>query len=113
MTTRYLDRSEFLALLADSHAALAGRARAALDPEDVEKVPVASGSVDLPTYEARLARADAGEGPMTVGLRDFVQALKRPVRQPETTGFRGTDGTHFIVLLDCGQVVAITTIEAS
>jgi hypothetical protein len=112
MSTRYLDRSELLVLLCDSRDPLAERASSALDPTDVEMVPVHSGGLDRATYEVRLARADAGEGPMTEGLCGFVEALKRPMIEAETIGFRGIDGTCFLVLLDSGQVVAITVIES-
>lgn len=112
MPTRYLGRSELLTLLRNSRDPLAERASAALDPTDADVVPVHSGGLDRATYEVRLARAEAGEGPTTVGLRSFVEAMKQPMTEAETMSFRGTDGTHFLVLLDGGQVAAITAIES-
>ena len=113
MPMRYIDRSALIALLRDSHDPLAARASAALDPTDMEIVPVTSGSLDVATYKARLARVEAGEGPRTAGLEGFVAALTRPLTDAENLGFRGSDGTQFIVLLEGGQVVAIaiTAIE--
>ncbi|KAA1424026.1 hypothetical protein [Nocardioides antri] len=113
MPTRYVDRSALVALLRDSRDPLAERATAALDPTGVEMVPVTSGGLDSATYEVRLARAEASEGPRTGGLRAFVEALARPMAEAETLSFRGRDGSQFIVLLDSGQVVAITVIESA
>jgi hypothetical protein len=112
MSTRYVSQGELLRLLRDSRDLLAQRAIAALDPAAVEMVPVREGAFDKATYEVRLARAEAGEGPKTSGLASFVEALNRP-DEPESVGFRGADGTHFLLLLDGGQVVAITIIEPS
>lgn len=74
-------------------------------------MPVTSDGLNTATYEVRLARAEAGEGPRTAGLRAFVEALRRPMLDAESAGFRGSDGTQFIVVLDGGQVVAITAVE--
>ena len=46
MSTRYLRRIELLTLLRDSRDPLAERASAALDPTNVEMVPVQSGALD-------------------------------------------------------------------
>jgi hypothetical protein len=89
MSTRYLGRSELLTLLRDSRDPLAERASAALDPTDAQVVPVHPGGLDRATYEVRLARAEAGEGPTTAGLRSFVEAIKQPMSEAETMSFRG------------------------
>ena len=111
VSTHYLSRSAVLALLRGSQDPLAAKASAALDPTDAEMVPVHSGGLDRRTYELRLARAEAGERPATAGLREFVEALGRPMADAEALAFRGEDGTFFLVLVDGGQVVAITTVE--
>ena len=111
VSTRYLSRTSLRMLLLDSRDPLAERASDALDPTDAEMVPVHADGMDRKTYEVRLARAEAGEGPKTVGLRAFVEALGQPLAAPETVAFRGSDDSHFLVLLDGGQVVAITAVE--
>jgi hypothetical protein len=111
MPIRYVSQNEIIALLRASPASLAKRAGASLDPADVELVPVSSGTLDLRSYEVRLARAEAGQGPRVAGLAAFVEALKRPTTGAESLSVAGSDGTQFIMLLDGGQVVAITAIE--
>ena len=112
MSARYVTQSDLRTLLRGSADPLAQRAIAALDPTAVELVPVHQGAVDKATYDVRLARAEAGEGPKTAGLAAFVEALGDP-DEPETVGFRGVDGTYFLLLLEGGQVDAITSIERS
>lgn len=74
---------------------------------------VASGGLDTATYEVRLARTEAGDGPMTAGSSAFVEALRRPLVDAETAGFLGRDGAQFIVVIDGGEVVAVTAVEAT
>jgi hypothetical protein len=74
-------------------------------------VPVHSGGLAT-TYEVHLARAEAGEGPTTEGLRGFVEALELPMTEAETIRFRGANGTQHLVLLDRGQMAAIAAIES-
>jgi hypothetical protein len=112
MSTRYLTRSALQALLRDSDDPLAERAIAALNPAETGAVPVHSGGFDLKTLEVRLARSESGEGPMTPGLPEFVEALRRPIAEPEGAGFQGGDGTHFLVLFEQGGVAAITATES-
>lgn len=76
MSTRYLGRSELLTLLRNSRDPLAERASAALDPTDADVVPVHSGGLDRATYEVRLARAEAGEGPTTAGAEEVRRGAK-------------------------------------
>jgi hypothetical protein len=110
--TRYLSRTDLHTLLRSSGVPLAERAAAALDLAVEEMVPVSPGGLDTATYEVRFARTEAGEGPRTAGLSAFVEALRRPVVDGESAGFEGRDGAHFIVLLDAGEVAAVTVVEA-
>ncbi|WP_160010331.1 hypothetical protein [Nocardioides sp. AX2bis] len=75
-----------------------------------ELVAVTSGALDLRTYEVRLARSEDGKGPSTPGLRTFVEALRQPMTEPESASV-AADGAYFLVLLDCGAVVALTAVE--
>lgn len=88
-------------------------ARSALVPSERELLPVHAGRLDLRTYEVRLGRAEAGNGPTTAGLREFVATLKVPKAKPEYLSFHGHDGTFFLVLLDAGRAVAITAVESA
>jgi hypothetical protein len=112
MSTRYLSRSDLRSLLLECRDPLGERAGEALDPNDAELLPVSAGGLDETNYEVRLARSEAGERPTTLGLRAFVEALGRPMTEPESVGFGGSDGSHFMVLLDGGHVVAITAVAA-
>lgn len=58
MPIRYVSQNELIALLRDSPDLLAERARASLDPTDMELVPVSSGTLDLRTYARSSACQD-------------------------------------------------------
>lgn len=113
MAHRFVAPDVVAALLQQSRHPLAQRAAkavTALPPSEL--LPVNAGPPDLATYEVRLARSMAGEGPSTLGLAEFVEALRVPDPGLETLSF--TDGeTFFIVVLDGEDVAAITGVESS
>jgi hypothetical protein len=110
VSTRYLARSDLASLLRASPLTLAHRAADGLQPTDVELVPIAAGTLDLHTYEVRWRRAASGEGPQTIGLREFVEALRQPTSAPESCSVTDEAGTTYVILLDRGEIAAITAV---
>lgn len=110
MRTRYISVDDLWTLLIASQLPSAMRAADALDVTSAELIPVHGGTVDLHAYQVRLARADRGEGPRTFDLGEFVDALRRPLAEPESASVTA-DGIHFIVLFDANDVVAVTAVE--
>lgn len=112
MAHRFVAPDVVAALLQQSRHPLAQRAATtvrALPP--LELLPVSAGPPDLATYEVRLTRSTAGEGPYTLGLAEFVEALRARDPAVETLSF--SDGqTFFIIVLDGDEVAAITGVES-
>ena len=65
------------------------------------------------TYDVRLRHARAGGGPQTMDLRAFVRALGQSSRSPETCTVKGRDGATFVILLDSGEVTAVTGVMST
>ena len=62
----------------------------------------------LPTYEVRLARARAGEGPAVIGLEHFVETL-RTADAIEIFGIT-TEGRNFVGLVQADRMIALSVI---
>lgn len=112
MAHRFVAPDAVAAMLRESRHPLAQRAAKtveALPPSEL--LPVHAGPPDLATYEVRLARSIAGEGPNTLGLAEFVETLRVPGPDLQTLSF--TDGeTYFIVVVDGEDVAAIAGVES-
>lgn len=112
MAHRFVAPDAVAALLQQSRHPLAQRAAKtaeALPPSEL--LPVNAGPPDLATYEVRLARWMAGEGPNTLGLAEFVAALR--VSGPDLETLSLTYGEmYFIVVVDGEDVAAIVGVES-
>ena len=110
--SRLIERAELRRLLESSGVPFAAEFAAAVDPRTVELVavhPVDQASM-LSTYEVRLARSSAGEGPRTLGLDRFVEALGGG-RVAEVFSVRTNDRMWRGLLDSAGRVVAVTGVE--
>ena len=69
--------------------------------------------LDLPTYQARLKRWEAGEGPRLTGMREFVHALATAAEPTRAAVVSGTS-TTYTILLDAAitRVLACVAVDA-
>ena len=112
--TRFLEPFELRDTLVASGDAvaleLADRLEGAKLTELIAAEPANTSSL-LPTYETRLAAAEAGIGPRTEGLEHFVAALRidRPV---EIFSVSAADVVGIGLLAATGNLLAVTLVHA-
>lgn len=111
--TRFLERDELREILAASDNAIALELVGLMkDTRSSELVAVepADTSTLLPTYETRLAAAEAGHGPTTEGLAHFVAAL-RDARAVEMFSVSLVGAVGIGLLGSGGDLAAITLVR--
>ncbi|WP_104105342.1 hypothetical protein [Nocardioides sp. 616] len=112
--TRFLEPDELRQILASSSDTIAQELADLLEATDSAEliaVEPAAASTLLPTYETRLAAAEAGLGPRTEGLAPFVAALREDRTVEMFSVAMGRTVGIGLLSLD-GDLVAITLIRA-
>ena len=108
-----MDRRELQELLASRSDPAAQCLLAALDAEQsVELIVVSRVRAQelLHTYSVRLQRFEDGEGPESIGLPDFVRAL-RAHSEVELLGVTAQAVAGICLLSPGGELIAVTTVQ--